>query len=149
MTHRKQILPKAALLLTLSLAAPAFAQVPNWVAVGLSLNGCAQMTQFSVQLSVLANSCEQDRDCAPTSRCEWPTDGSRNNKPGQCVRHWAQAAQPTASQLFLRGRAIELREELALGAGPVTTWLATAEGISPATLGRAMRAHRRELIPLI
>jgi len=53
------------------------------------------------------------------------------------------------SELLVRDRVVELREELALGRGPVISYLARIEGVPPEKLGRALREHRAELLGLI
>ncbi len=53
------------------------------------------------------------------------------------------------SELYLRDRAVQLREDLALGEGPVISTLAVVHGVRAATLGRVLRAHRAELIELM
>lgn len=53
------------------------------------------------------------------------------------------------SELYLRDRAVQLRQDLALGEGPVISTLAAVRGVPAAALGKAMRAHRAELISLM
>ncbi len=60
-----------------------------------------------------------------------------------------QPEEQRSSELFLRDRSVQLREELALGKGPVTTWLAALGGVAPAKLGQALRSNRVELAKLI
>jgi Cys-rich repeat protein len=53
------------------------------------------------------------------------------------------------SEFFLRDRTVQLRQDLALGEGPVIATLAELHGVSARLLGRAMRAHRAELVALM
>ena len=53
------------------------------------------------------------------------------------------------SELFLRDRTVQLRQDLALGEGPVIATLAEMNGVSARLLGRAMRARRAELVTLM
>ena len=131
----------AIIALALAVAPEAFAQVNTLQNIGLSLQALAASTQLSISIAQLAALCRQDRDCDQGARCHL-IDG----RPGRCV--WRQSLQPECA-LFLRDRTTQLREELALGEGPVTTWLATTRGVSPVMLGRAMRTHRSELVALI
>ncbi len=87
--------------------------------------------------------CSDDRACAPGSSCS----------NGRCLS--APPVPPSVqllrrgSELFLRDRAVQLREELALGRGPVISGLAAIRGLPPATLGRTIRTHGSELRGLI
>ena len=49
----------------------------------------------------------------------------------------------------LRQSVVELREELALGRGPVIQGLAAAQGVPDRALGPVLRAHRAELVALM
>ncbi|NMO19119.1 hypothetical protein HPC49_49215 [Pyxidicoccus fallax] len=56
-----------------------------------------------------------------------------------------------AAQVYLRARTHQLREDLALGAGPTVEDLAAAARIrreNLGTFGRMLRAHRRELLAM-
>jgi hypothetical protein len=56
-----------------------------------------------------------------------------------------------AAQTYLRSRAHQLREDLALGAGPTIEELASLARIrreNLGTFGRLLRAHRQELLAL-
>lgn len=105
--------------------------------VGTSVWGSAHASSegTSRRSSGLDRSCHDDGDCADTTRCERQ----------QCVRRGAVAAtqRDDAARLFLRSRAVALREELALGRGPV---LAAVAGEAA---GPALKAHRAELVALI
>ena len=61
----------------------------------------------------------------------------------------ATSMRRRGSELYLRERAVELREELALGRGPLITGLANAQGVPARELGRTLREHRAELVALI
>lgn len=52
-------------------------------------------------------------------------------------------------ELYLRDRGVELREELALGQGPVISSLAAMRRVDARVFGRVMRSHRAELVELI
>jgi len=56
-----------------------------------------------------------------------------------------------AAQVYLRARTHQLREDLALGAGPTVEDLAEAAHIrreNVGTFGRLLRTHRRELLAM-
>lgn len=53
------------------------------------------------------------------------------------------------SELYLRERTVQLRQDLALGEGPVISTLATMQGVCAAKLGRAMRARRGALMKVL
>jgi len=53
------------------------------------------------------------------------------------------------TELYLRERLVELREDLATGSGPVIATLANVQRVPVAALGRVLRAHRAELAPLL
>ncbi|MDP1822337.1 MAG: hypothetical protein Q8L48_03815 [Archangium sp.] len=53
------------------------------------------------------------------------------------------------SEFFLRDRTVQLRQDLALGEGPVIATLAELHGVSTHVLGRAMRARRAELVAIM
>ncbi len=53
------------------------------------------------------------------------------------------------TERLLRERVAQLQEDLAIGQGPVIAALAAAQGVSPAALGRVLRAHRSELAALV
>jgi hypothetical protein len=58
---------------------------------------------------------------------------------------------PQAAQTYLRSRTRQLREDLALGAGPSIEELASLARIrreNLGTFGRLLRAHRQELLAL-
>lgn len=62
------------------------------------------------------------------------------------------AANPAAAQAFLRSHQRQLRQDLALGAGPALEDLAHAAGIRPehlARFGKLLRANRAELLVLM
>lgn len=87
--------------------------------------------------------CARDSDCTSGNMCE-PTRG-------ECVRRDSAAVSQRrdAIALWLRDRVVEVREELALGRGPVIGTLANAAAVPAPTLGRALRANRAELLKLI
>ena len=51
--------------------------------------------------------------------------------------------------MYLRERAVQLRQDLARGEGPVISMLAVELKVAPAKLGRTMRAHRAVLAALV
>lgn len=86
--------------------------------------------------------CQSDAECRLSQTCS----------SGQCVSTPpapSSSLRRQGSELYLRERAVELREELALGQGPVINGLANVEGVSAKKLGRALREHRAELALLI
>lgn len=56
---------------------------------------------------------------------------------------------PAGTELFLRGHTTDLRQELALGEGPVISTLARVLRVDALQLGWSMRAHRRGLVALV
>ncbi len=87
--------------------------------------------------------------CVSTDQC--PQGQSCTN--GQCLSPPppppSSSLWKRGSELYLRQRIVQLRQDLALGEGPVISTLATTQGVSTAKLGRAMRAHRSELIAVM
>lgn len=77
--------------------------------------------------------------------------------PGQaCLGGQCTAAPPPppailrrGTELYLRERVVQLRQDLAFGEGPTITALASLHGVSVAALGRSLRAHRAELAALV
>lgn len=109
------------------------------IVAGLVVASTVGSTYASVQAShrrSVDDRCHHDRDCADTYRC----DGAR-----QCVRrdHAATRQRDEAAQAFVAEHAVALREELALGRGPVLTAIG-GEGA-----GRKLKPHRAELLALI
>jgi hypothetical protein len=86
--------------------------------------------------------CESESECSLSQTCS----------NGQCVSippAPSSSLRRRGSELYLRERAVELREELALGQGPVINGLANVEGVPAKKLGRALREHRAELARLM
>ena len=140
--------PLAAMLLA---ASSAHAQGSTWspkspleLGVGL-VAASVSATTYGLTQAQRAKSadaqCASHRDCADTYQCS----------AHRCVRRDDPKAtqQRDATRLFLEARVVELREELALGRGPVIAGLAAAAEVPAAKLGLAMRAHRAELVALI
>ncbi len=138
----------AVLLALVALAPAARAQSCHGNNAASTLQGLAaalQLSAASSQLSVALhqlsrNECRQDADCNGRYRCSAQQCVAVADGPAQ---HEQQAA------LFLRTRAVELREELALGKGPVIDGLAGAQGRPPAELGKVLKANRVALRALI
>jgi hypothetical protein len=92
----------------------------------------------------------QEQACSARSPCRQDLQCVE----GQCVAP-PEAKSPDTkllrrgSELYVRDHAAQLRQDLALGEGPVIVTLASLEQVPPATLGRLLRTHHRELSPLI
>lgn len=84
-----------------------------------------------------AGACQDSSQCAGGERC----------LDGQCVPSSSSLDQRL--ELQLRGRATELREELALGGGPLISLIAAHSRMEPRALGGLVRAHRQELVALM
>lgn len=87
--------------------------------------------------------CEADSQCAPGQRCVNAQCLSPPPMPP------SSSLQRRGTELYLAGRVVQLREDLALGEGPVISTLAAIEGVPPATLGRQLRARRAALVKLV
>ncbi len=57
--------------------------------------------------------------------------------------------QRRSTQVYLREHASQLRQDVALGAGPVISTLSSVEQVPAVKLGRVLRAHHAELLALI
>jgi len=78
--------------------------------------------------------------------------GNAQCGPGLVCLNGACVSPPTlrrGTELFLRQRVVQLRQELTFGQGPVITALASFHHVSPVELGRALRSHRAELTGLM
>lgn len=87
----------------------------------------------------------------PASGCVSP-DQCPQGQPcvnGRCLPPPSSSLWKRGSELYLRERAVQLRQDLALGEGPVLATLATLQGVSAAELGRAMRGRRAALMQVI
>ena len=102
---------------------------------------CAQSSQ--PQQPELIQQCASDLQCLQGERCV----------NGQCLTPPptppSSSLQRRGSELYLRERSMQLRQDLALGEGPVIATLAALKGVSPGALGRAMRARRAELVAVV
>ena len=87
--------------------------------------------------------CEADSQCAPGQRCVNSQCLSPPPMPP------SSSLQRRGTELYLTSRVVQLREDLALGEGPVISTLASIEGVPASTLGRQLRARRAELIKLV
>lgn len=87
--------------------------------------------------------------CTTGEQCQ-PGQGCTN---GQCLSlppsPPSSSLQRQGSEIYLRDRAVQLRQDLALGEGPVISTLASMQGVSAGALGRALRAQREELIAVM
>ncbi|MBL8921435.1 MAG: hypothetical protein JNJ54_21425 [Myxococcaceae bacterium] len=114
--------------------------------------------------------CSSNQHCAPGFVC-WggqcvqsaqpppppppPSSGCSSNAqcaPGFVCVNGACASPPTlrrGTELFLRQRVVQLRQELSFGEGPVITALASFHHLSAVELGRLLRRHRAELTALM
>ncbi len=101
----------------------------------------------SVGRQVESRECESDHDCHSSSQCAQK----------RCVSRPAAGTSPATptslrrqgAELYLRARRVQLREELALGRGPMINVLARVEQVPAQQLGRTLREHHAELSALI
>lgn len=105
---------------------------------------CTQSSQPPLQQPVMDPQCASDLQCTQGQRCV----------NGQCLTPPpppppSSSLQRRGSELYLRERAVQLRQDLALGEGPVIATLASSQGLSAARLGRAMRSRRGELVAMM
>lgn len=78
--------------------------------------------------------------CPPGKLCEL---SSRSGAPPP------SSIEGQAFERYVGQSAVRLREELALGKGPVINAIARTQGVPAPTLGRTLRAHREELVALM
>jgi hypothetical protein len=114
--------------------------------------------------------CRSDADCEEDSQCYVYSNGD-----ARCVPGSHQSASPVplpagcqigepcgepppvpsvqlmqkASELYVRERSVQLREELALGRGPAIDGLAGLGQAKASKLGPVLRTHRAELVALM
>jgi|GEM_PF-5171118 hypothetical protein len=86
--------------------------------------------------------CESDQQCAPGYSCISGQCASVPPPPGASLLR-------RGSEVYVRERAVQLRQDLALGDGPTIAVLAKVQSVAPATLGKLLRAHRTELVALM
>jgi hypothetical protein len=103
--------------------------------------------QADATQDVLPNS-SQGRACSSDDVC----DDAESCVNGTCEK---PAEEPPmmlerkGPELYLRGHAAQLRQDVALGDGPVIAVLSATQHVPRTTLGRVMRANHRELLKLI
>lgn len=104
---------------------------------------CVERTQPPLPQPAIIQQCSSGLPCAQGQSCV----------SGQCLSPPpsppSSSLQRKGEELYVRERAVQLRQDLALGEGPVISTLASLQGVSPATLGRAMRAHRAALVAVM
>lgn len=88
-------------------------------------------------------SCSSEAQCPQGQSC---TNGVCLSPPPPPP---SSSLQRQGSELYLRERVVQLKQDLALGEGPVIATLAATRGVSAAALGRLLRSHRAELIQLM
>lgn len=94
-------------------------------------------------MPVTVTRCEDDGQCAAGQRCvNTQCLSPPPMPPSSSLQRWG-------TELFLTSRAVQLREDLALGEGPVISTLAAIQRVPASTLGRQLRARRAELIKLV
>lgn len=112
-----------------------------------------------------APACASDAECparqtCSSGRCAYPPPPAACTTDAQCpsdqvcTNGTCAAPPPPAilergTELLLRDRVAQLRQDLVLGEGPVLAVLASSRGVSPRALGRTLRAHRAELDALV
>lgn len=107
------------------------------------LDGACAALPAPTPMPVSLPRCESDAQCAPGQRCVSTQCLSPPPMPP------SSSLPRRGTELYLKGRSVQLREDLALGQGPVISTLAAIEGVPAAQLGRQLRAHRAELIKVI
>lgn len=107
------------------------------------LDGACAALPAPTPMPVSLPRCESDAQCAPGQRCVSTQCLSPPPMPP------SSSLPRRGTELYLTGRSVQLREDLALGQGPVISTLAAIEGVPAAQLGRQLRAHRAELIKVI
>ena len=133
--------------------------------LGASSEGTSNSSKGRAATREAPDTCRTQADCPADFICyRFETSGERH-----CSKQATREAEPPKSaaatddptlrasselirrgaELFLRERVVQLREELALGKGPVITALAAARGESAVKLGRTLRAHRAQLVEVI
>jgi len=104
---------------------------------------CVETSQPQLPQPVRMQPCNSDTQCVQGQSCV----------SGQCLSPPpappSSSLQQKGSELYVRERAVQLRQDLALGEGPVISTLAALRGVSAVTLGKAMRARRAELVAVM
>lgn len=107
------------------------------------LDGACVARPPPAPMPVPVTRCENDGQCAPGQRC---LDTQCLSPPPMPP---SSSVPRRGTELYLTSRVVQLREDLALGEGPVISTLAAIEGVSATKLGRQLRARRAELIKLV
>ena len=123
------------------------------------LPGCSDDSQCALGYACLETRCVQrsapQLPAVNVSRCEtWQQCGpGQSCVSGQCMSPPpsppSSSLQRRGTEVYLRERAAQLRQDLALGEGPVLTNLALQHEVTPRKLGLIMRAHQAELTRLV
>lgn len=93
--------------------------------------------------AVPVSRCEVDAQCSPGQRCVSTQCLSPPPMPP------SSSLQRRGTELYLQSRVVQLRQDLALGEGPVISTLAAIEGVPATELGRELRARRAMLMALV
>jgi hypothetical protein len=127
--------------------------------IGSSVDiSCRASSAVSSEASSVSSHASHHRHCDRTADCQAShaecQRGGECPTPTECREGEHCPVRPPTllrqgAELVVRDRVVELRQELALGRGPVIATLATTQGLSAAELGRTLREHRVELAALI
>ena len=91
----------------------------------------------------LPAACSSDAQCQPGQSC---SNGNCLSLPPSPP---SSSLQRRGRELYLRERVVQLKQDLALGEGPVISTLASLQGVPSSALGKVLRAHRAEVMELI
>lgn len=114
--------------------------------------GCASNAQCAQGFVCWNSQCVQSQTPAPPPTPAAACTVNEQCGPGFVCLNGACVTPPTlrrGTELFLRQRVVQLRQELTFGEGPVITALASFHHVSPTELGRTLRSHRAELTTLM
>ncbi|MBL8953811.1 MAG: hypothetical protein JNK82_23750 [Myxococcaceae bacterium] len=87
--------------------------------------------------------CDDGQRCVNGS-CEFPPE-----PPPAPQQPPMMLERQKATELYLRAHAAQLKQDVALGDGPIVAALSVTEHLPRAALGRVLRANHRELLKLI
>jgi hypothetical protein len=123
------------------------------------LPGCSDDSQCAIGYACLNTQCVQrtapQLPAVNVVRCETylQCGPGQSCVGGQCMSPPpsppSSSIQRRGTEVYLRERSAQLRQDLALGEGPVISNLALQHQVTPRKLGLIMRAHRAELSGLV
>jgi hypothetical protein len=119
---------------------------------------CVQRTEPPLPPPPSTQPCTSDAQCAPGQSCGnghclsppplLPLPGLGEAR-GEKKTSSLISLQRRGAEVYLRERAVQLRQDLALGEGPVISMLALDHRVPAPQLGRTLRTHRAELAALM